>query len=314
MNLSKPSLCGVLIGLLLAASGSHAQNQRSIWNNATGDYEFTTAGNWGGEAPGLPGNQPDSGGGETTNAIIQRSGPVNLTSNFTAANPFDVLIIRGGLTLNVAADMDLNGSPLLLGQTDPGNLLNQTAGTVSVTNLNIGDLAQTGEEGTYNLSGGTLNATGGITINDNSLFSLQGDSASVSASSLTLSANETGADPTLDFQLGSTGVNAIALTGAFQINSPDAVLSIDGSAFTGGPGTYELVTYGSRTGTFPDPSNISLTGSFNGLQTAISYDADSLNLVLTVPEPSTVLGLLGLGAAAVMRRRRRNLADAATES
>lgn len=288
------------VALTLAPAAANAQLMRTSWTNAAGDFEFTNAGNWTGlEAPGLPGNQPDSGGGETTNAIIQGAVTSNLNSNFTAANPFDVLIVRSGATLNIAADLNTNNSPILFGQSGGfTDTIGHTAGTVTATNLSIGDGGGDGLA-TYTMSGGAINLSGAmsLTSGDGSTFILQGDTATVDVGA-GLSVN--GAS-TLDFMLGASGVNAIDVTGTFTIDAADALLTVDGSSYTGDDNTtIDLVQFGALVGTF-DADNVTLTGFAK--TATIGYDADSM-FVSIAPTPAALpAGLVLIGALALRRRR-----------
>ena len=288
---------GLIFGIIQAISFclpsiSYGAMFRVIWDNGNGTGLFTDNLNWNSEDipvanHTLPGNFLDVGDDpstmvdspidDTTNAVIQHGGSVTLNRDFTAANPFDNLIVRIGSGLNISADLTATTRLHLSGVDGHSDFINQTAGTVSVSRLKIGP-----GTGTYRLRGGELTLTSGMTIENDSTFSLQGDTASVSASFLTLS-QATMESPTLEFQFGAGGVNPIALMGLFTIDSTYAGLTIDGSSYTGGARTIALVSYSERSGSFAE-TNIRIS-DFKGLIGTIKYDADSMILVLS-PKPS----------------------------
>ncbi len=293
--------------LFTIALNTHADAAfiRFVWSGGgAGDgISFDDPGNWGGEAAtgsNLPGDVIDSGGGDASNVIMQSGGTstTSVASSFTPTNPFDILIVRSGHTLNLSADFNLSGIPTLVGQTGGGGTVNQSAGTFTTSNLSVGS----GATGTFNVSGNANLMASSVSLTNSSTLSLADDSANISSSSLNISAGST-----LDFTLGASGVNAIDVSGLLTIDS-GALLNIDGSGYTGGAGTIELVNFGSNSGTFTDPSNINISG-FTGYNTVIGYDADSLFLTATaVPEPSSV-ALLGIASTAlILRRRKKKLA------
>ena len=288
---------------ILVATTAPADNIRFIWSGGgVGDgSSFNDPGNWGGEAANgsnLPGDVMDSPT-DATNVILQTGGTATTTVNapFTAANPFDVFIVRGGHTLNVAANLTLTGIPTLLGQTGSGNLLNHTAGTFDIGNLSIGDTGLNAVA-TYDLKGTGMLSAAAINVRNGSTLRLTGTTLSANATSLSLDGTSI-----LDLVFGDTGLPPIALTGGFNVTT-GAQLNIDGASYSGGGGVIDLVTFGGNTGTFADPANISISG-FSGFTSAVGYDADSMYLSLTaVPEPASALLLL-MGATGLLLRRRR---------
>ncbi|MEM7457795.1 MAG: hypothetical protein AAF456_25955 [Planctomycetota bacterium] len=254
-----------------------ADDLRIVWDNNDGDLLFTNPNNWGHVTlpianNTLPGTFVDSG--DTTNAIIQNGDSVNLTSNFTAANQFDILIVRFNSSLNISADLNTANSPILVGQiAGATDAITQTAGTVSASSLSIGDGGGDAAV-TYSMSGGALNLSGNLSMTNDSatsLLSLQGDSASITVGSNF--AMNTGS--TLSMQFGSGGVDAIDVAGTFTVD-PSAMLEVDGSAYTGGPGIIDLVKFSNITGAFAEPANVSLTGFSSPV--SLGYDSDSLFL------------------------------------
>jgi hypothetical protein len=160
----------VVMALLpLVANGAFI---RSIWHNGGGDHEFTNPANWGGEAPGLPGNTEDTN--DVSNAIIQSAGPANLNSPFTPAYDFDVLIVRNSQTLNINADLNITNVPISIGNSGSSDTVNHSNGTVTasalslyttncVYNLSSGRV----DIVTGNIDSGTMNQAGGdVTVSN----------------------------------------------------------------------------------------------------------------------------------------------------
>ena len=146
----------------LFALSAVADDVRVVWDNGGGDQEFTNPNNWNaGWDPSLPGGNPNQlpgyEAGAPSNAIMQTGGVTNLNSPFTPANFFTPLIVRGGHTFNINADLTISGTDFRAGQTGTGNTVNQNAGTLNTGggNLSIGD-AGFASTGSYNLNGGNL--------------------------------------------------------------------------------------------------------------------------------------------------------------
>ena len=164
--------------------------------------------------------------------------------------------------------------------------------------MTTGLLRSTGNDG-GNL---TVQGTGSLTtaatqINTNSNFTIIGSAASFSATSLSVS--DTG---TLNFTFDSLGITSIASSGGLTIDA-GADLTIDGSFYTGGASTFDLIEVGSFT--VGNEFDELVTG-FTGFNTDLVYDGiGGVDLVLTaIPEPSST-ALLGLGLGALVLRRRR---------
>ncbi len=289
--------------LALAAfsvGSAQAADVRVTFDNGNGDGDFGNPVNW---STVVGGNNelPGWSTGSPSNAIIQGAFTVDVTSAFTPANDFTPLLTRFGSTLNIGANLNLANTGLLFGQI-AGNtdVVNQTAGTVTTNGLTIGEA-----DVTFTMTGGVMNISGGMLMQngDGAVFSLRGDTATISAASLTLEAADATTAPGLDFRLGATGINPIAATGAFTIGA-GSTLSVDGSSYTGGAGPIDLVTFGSNIGSFADPADISISG-FTGFNTSVGYDADSMFINLTaIPEPSSA-ALLGLAGLALIFHRRK---------
>ncbi|MFT7623683.1 MAG: dienelactone hydrolase, partial [Myxococcota bacterium] len=107
------------------------------------------------------------------------------------------------------------------------------------------------------VSGGNVSLSGQIYIGNltPTQFQIVGDQATVSISRLNL----VGASwtPKLDFVLNETGVSKIQVAG--WANLTKAIITVDGSAYTGGPTTMLLVDSNNLVG-LADPTNITLVG------------------------------------------------------
>lgn len=216
----------------------------------------------------------------------------------------DTVIINSGrkaqVTTDVSALTDANPSEIRANNTNG----NGTQGTIEI--LSGGTLTTTlarsnsgSDRGNLIVSGtGTLNADL-LRIEDSGFLFVDGHQASVN-----LGAFNAEATGTLDFDFSSNalGIKAITTSGAFTITT-GSFLDIDLTDFTPATGTFDLVTFDSRVGSY-DLSDITITGLGGGLTASVAYDTNSMNLVI-VPEPGTFALLAGLtGLAFVMLRRR----------
>jgi hypothetical protein len=80
---------------------------------------------------------------------------------------------------------------------------------------------------------------------------------------------------------------------------------VDGSSYTGPGGTFTLIAFGSRTGTFA--GNTTITG-FGALDASLHYNdaANSIDLVV-IPEPTSAAAMaLAVLATVLFLRRRRS--------
>jgi autotransporter-associated beta strand protein len=123
-----------------------------------GSSEYSAGGNWvGGSTPGA-----------SQTAIIQNGHTVNLTS--TPSNSPATLQVgqtsSGALNVSGNATLNVNGD-LKIGDNHGGQgELNQTNGTINASNLFVGGLNNVNAVGSFNISGGALNANGNIQISN----------------------------------------------------------------------------------------------------------------------------------------------------
>ena len=279
---------------LLLPHGLHAA---TTWTGGTSD--FATPSNWDNNSPG---NAADDGSNNV--ATINNGDSVNLTSNYSATNQYN-LKIGGNSTLNASADFTATG------------LVIQSTGTVSLTGGNF-TLPKTsvnnngsGAKGTLNInSGGVLNITGG-----NHIFSERSTVNGifrVTGSTSTISLNQIGtANGTFDFIFDSAGISTINGDQNFPwFSIAGASLSIDGSAYTGGTQTFDLLSSTDGAGAFTT-RGLSVSG-FNASEYNTAFEQVTEGgrrierlVVTAVPEPSS-FSLLGLGGLALMMSRRKS--------
>lgn len=155
------------------------------------------------------------------------------------------------------------------------------------------------------VSGGTLNWTGQVRGgNAGGVFRVIGDEATISM--LRLNAREDqDYDHTFEFVLGEAGISTITVDGFVHLSG--ATINIDGSAYTGGAGTFDLI---STPNLASASSSITLTG-FDAFEDAfVTQDTNDNIFTLTIiPEPRVyglALGLLALAWIGMRRSRARD--------
>jgi dienelactone hydrolase len=180
-------------------------------------------------------------------------------------------------------------------------LVPETPNAITVNNQNV---TITSSSTLTITSTGSLaaNPSGGaiyVGVNDATGIVSIASGGSLSGASLAVG-NVAGARPsTLEFTLDAAGfATPVAVSGAFTIRT-NQNLVINASAYAGGGGAVELVTYGSRSGSF-DPSRITIIGLEGA---SIDYDSNSMNLVVSdlAANLAAVLALGNLTNAPVLR-------------
>lgn len=302
-------------------------------------YDFTTSGDWnlGTNWTNKTANPNTSGTvpGSSDLASIFSSSATPTTGTIGTATVNSLRVVSGG-TLNIAstdnltvktsfslgsigsnsATVNQTGDSVVSAETldiSAGTSQATTSYTINDGELNLSSMAvgtttstlgNSGKNGTFTISGGSVSSSGAIRVGGSTAFAkgnftVTGTSASVSADSMTLDATST-----LRFNFGSTGVDDIALTNALTIID-GAKLVADGTSFSGGAGTYQLIDAGSISGGFL-VGDITLQ-HFAGFTCSLSYLGNDVSLTLTaIPEPATYATLAGLGILgfAVCRRRK----------
>lgn len=190
-------------------------------------------------------------------------------------------------------------------------LNSDAAGAGSITSISVANQFPGTAVSTFTMTSLAILSVDSIFIGANGSAGdlVYNDGASLSATTLLMGNNTTTngapASSSITIALGAGGLtNAIGVT-TLNLRQVEAAqnLVIDASAYTGGAGDIDLITFASNLG--GDFGSVSITGLDAGLASAISYDADSVNLNITaVPEPAST-SLLALGGLALILRRRK---------
>jgi autotransporter-associated beta strand protein len=161
---------------------------------------------------------------DTDNGTLTLKG----TAGFSNNNDFNVGDVGQSVgTLNVQDDASLNVNALYIGSANASGstasgTVNQTGGTVTVgtANFAIGGRNQTtsiGGTGVYNLSGGTLNAGGGIRLGAGGVGTLNQTGGAIDSSGDVNIARYTGGTGTYNFDGGTLRANRV--TSSSQANA-----------------------------------------------------------------------------------------------
>jgi dienelactone hydrolase len=200
------------------------------------------------------------------------------TATPAAAIPYDIKVgtDSSGGGVNISADItDVNLISLATTGSDSDGDVIQTMGSVSAAGLYIGQESGTGDPA-YQITGGTLGLSGNLSIANSGTFSLQGDGATVSVgNSMTM----TGA-ATLEFVLGTLGVDVISVANTFSIDSPSQLV-VDGTDYEALDGYFPLVEAGNLVGGF-EPASVTLIG-FGEREPAVVQESDGLWLRVVAP-------------------------------
>ena len=256
-----------------------------VWDGSAADGNFATAANWNvGGVETLPGES----GSASDNAIIQIAQTATVSAAYASTNGVN-LILRGGAALVVdtnSADVIPNLGLIYIGFNGTGTAtVSQLDGTVTTSaQIEIGDTGASGAGGSYTQTGGILNIATRLNVGEGGSFVMNALGGGVNlgvtnpgVGDLNLTGNGQ-----LTFNLGSSTVPTIAAHptfGEFNITSATSKLVIDAANYTGGGASIPLVTFSAVNGSF-DPANISISNVPVGLNAAITYDADSMDLVL----------------------------------
>lgn len=241
------------------------------WDNeAVMNIGWHTASNWSGDR--LPGSIADHNvlldGAEDTPYVVQDHDPVNT---------FDLSMINDA-TLTIQANL-LNVGSVDLGSdaSRNGGIVDHSAGTVSAGLLSVGSSVAATSDSSYTLSGDAQLSAAGLFVGKGTLI-VSGDETTVTVEDdMTVSG-------TLTMGLGRLGMNWVDV-GEALIVDPSATLRVDLSSYIGGSRIIELVRFGSMSGSF-DPNNISFVGLRSWESASISYDANSINLIVTTAPQS----------------------------
>lgn len=226
--------------------------------------------------------------------------------------------------------------------------LNQSAGTVNSADIKIGlgvvngvynlggsgiltaasGVVQVGANGTMNVSGGAMTITrpapnnttalsvysGGLLeisggehsiggrINNNGTLRVSGDGATIGIHQINASSGD------FEFIFDADGVSTLASDS--WVDFSGASLIVDGSSYTGGNTSFDLVTTGDRLLGGFDAGNITVTGfGVEGVEYTLTQDVSSTpgtqgTITLTViPEPGTLGLIASFGSSLLVIRR-----------
>jgi hypothetical protein len=233
-----------------------------------------------------------SAGGVIT---INDKGTYNLTSG----------TLQAGNTINVVGNglLDIKGGTV----TSAVSSVRGFGGTGTVK-LQSGSVIMAGtsavrlDSDLFEISGGSLTLDANVVLGYAKAAEMKiiGDEATLNFKTFSQAANN-GASGTIRFVLDETGVSTINV--AEWINLEASTLVVDGSAYTGGAGTFDLITSGSfMPANIADTNKFSITGFANGA--FITQDTDANKVTLTViPEPATLGMFITVGAGLLIGRR-----------
>lgn len=268
------------------------------WAGGGTTSSWSEAGNWADGATPPSNDWALIGNGQTAKVpVVDSAGCVASDvyvghNRYGWAGPGQLTIASGDLTIgNLKVGVDWNDGAVT-----------QTGGDVTIG----GELALGHESnfGSYNISGGSLDAGAHILMSDagtsSAKFTVDGSGATSITSSYQLGwRNGTGE---LEFILDAIGVTQITTQRMNLGTGVGAILTIDASAYTGPEADIVLVDY------YHDSrwdGNVFDTINLSGGATSIDYQGGAGNNQLTVhvvPEPATML-LLGLGGLVLRKRR-----------
>ena len=223
----------------------------------------------------LPGSQ------RSEIAVINQSRVVQFTESMAAPqHPLDINVSNDSPgTLEISASMECRELRIATAKAGQGTV-NQTGGSLVVTGSFVASAHGPDPAGSfYTLANGALIVGHNLEIGTQgpSQFTVQGDLAAVSGTSMKL-----GAGATLAFTMANDNVGAINLRDSLATD-PQARLVIDGASYHGGPRSIPLVSCGPQAsiGKF-SPANVSITG-FHNLSAQLVYAETGLRLELTRP-------------------------------
>ena len=229
---------------------------------------------------------------------------IDLGSTFGVSGGDLNVNVTGGSALNLdGGNLDISGGTVTLTDpapgggtfsiTDAGNTgaLNVSGGVFQVAGLTGGtDTVSFGNE-VINISGGTFDVSGGqVFAGNDTQFNIIGDAATIQLDRLNLATADR--QSTFNFVFDSDGVSTVK--NAAFLSLTEANLLVDGSAYTGGIGSFDLFTSAYLVGAV-EASNVTVKGFgvegvdfelVQGLNAEGGNGNVTLNvLTVAVPEP-----------------------------
>jgi len=226
----------------------------------------------------------DSGG-----AVNLSGGTLNMNGTLTANG---TVTINGGMISNNIAGVGATGRTMA-----GGGAIKMLSGSYALTGGAATDVVQI-NTALFEISGGAVNLSGQVRVGAGAEMKIIGNDATIQFGRLNNQGTQTG---TFRFVFDEDGVSTVNSAG--YINLSAATLIVDGSAFTGEAGTFDLFK-GTTLSGVALADNISVSGfdSYGGAY--VTQDVDSGLVQLTViPEPATV-GLFIVASVGLMILRR----------
>ncbi|MGJ8725695.1 MAG: beta strand repeat-containing protein [Roseibacillus sp.] len=256
------------------------------------------------------------GDGDDAGVLNIQGGTLNTAGvTLSANNPLNVVTVSSGSlanstsVINVAAgQFNVTGGAVTsdAGLSLTGGEFNQSAGAVTLTdpspeggtfqvmpggttgtlNLSGGDFIVAGAAGAtdtiqfrgiINISGGTMSAQGGQAFGDAAtVFNIIGDDADITIDRFNNST--AGRSATFNFVFDESGVSNFKGVGYASLST--TTITIDGSAYNGGPASFELFDYNNIATECP---SVTITGfGVEGVDYTFSQSAVTNNFTLTV--------------------------------
>jgi hypothetical protein len=224
MNKMKKLLIG-MIGLAAMTGGAFAAN---IMFDLGQDYNFSDQG---------------SAAANGDNVYIRGGANVVLDQNTPNLNTVYLSHTTGNGTLTMDSAYSMTATTIWAGhQTQAATKLgtvNQSAGILSVTTLNVGNGTGSGE---YNMSGGELTgSTGAMTVGANGAFNMSGGILTSSSASTTATRFSVKSGGSFDISGGTFADDGrLSVRGTFTITGNDATINLHQMSGAANSGTFEF--------------------------------------------------------------------------
>lgn len=233
---------------------------------------------------------------DTAGKTLRVNGAVNV-GNTSASGVGTLNVTAGTLVLGASSSihdlLDINGGTLTIDNALGGvglngaGLLKLQSGTFQTTGPSVGTFAND-----FEISGGTVDIASQTLFTGN--LSIIGDVADISI------VNFNGSNGgNLNYVMGENGISLIDSSASWS-HLNNTVISVDGSAYTGGTGTFTLFKSGNLASMSSDYDNV--TGFTGGLSGSISQEGNTVVLTV-IPEPAT-LGLIAAFGGGILFIRR----------